>query len=36
MRPEVVGFFHNPTFSVSYLVFDPATRRGLIIEHVLD
>jgi glyoxylase-like metal-dependent hydrolase (beta-lactamase superfamily II) len=36
MRPEVVGFFHNPTFSVSYLVFDPAARRGLIIDPVLD
>ncbi len=36
MRPEVVGFFHNPTFSVSYLVFDPAARRGFIIDPVLD
>jgi glyoxylase-like metal-dependent hydrolase (beta-lactamase superfamily II) len=36
MRPEVIGFFHKPTFSVSYLVFDPATRRGLIIDPVLD
>jgi glyoxylase-like metal-dependent hydrolase (beta-lactamase superfamily II) len=36
MTPEVVGFFHKPTFSVSYLVFDPASRRGLIIDPVLD
>jgi hypothetical protein len=36
MRPEVVGFFHKPTFSVSYLVFDPAACRGLIIDPVLD
>jgi glyoxylase-like metal-dependent hydrolase (beta-lactamase superfamily II) len=36
MTPEVVGFFHKPTFSVSYLVFDPASRRGLVIDPVLD
>ena len=36
MTPEVVGFFHKPTFSVSYLVFDPAARRGLIIDPILD
>ena len=36
MTPEVVGFFHKPTFSVSYLVFDPAARRGLIIDPMLD
>jgi len=28
MNPEVVGFFHKPTFSVSYLAFDPASRRA--------
>ena len=36
MTPEVIGFFHKPTFSVSYLVFDPAVRRGLIVDPVLD
>jgi len=36
MTPEVVGFFHKPTFSVSYLVFDPVARRGLIIDPILD
>jgi glyoxylase-like metal-dependent hydrolase (beta-lactamase superfamily II) len=36
ITPEVVGFFHKPTFSVSYLVFDPGARRGLIIDPVLD
>jgi glyoxylase-like metal-dependent hydrolase (beta-lactamase superfamily II) len=36
MIPEIRGFFHKPTFSISYLVFDPATRRGVIIDPVLD
>lgn len=34
--PEVRGFFHEPTFTVSYLVWDPATRRGAIIDSALD
>jgi glyoxylase-like metal-dependent hydrolase (beta-lactamase superfamily II) len=36
MNPEVVSFFHKPTFSVSYLAFDPASRRGVFIDSVLD
>jgi glyoxylase-like metal-dependent hydrolase (beta-lactamase superfamily II) len=36
MNPEVVGFFHTPTFSVSYLAFDPASRRGVLIDTVRD
>jgi glyoxylase-like metal-dependent hydrolase (beta-lactamase superfamily II) len=35
-RPEVTGFFHEATFSVSYLVADPATRRAALIDTVLD
>ena len=35
-RPQVQAFFHAPTFTVSYLVWDPATRRGAIIDSVLD
>jgi glyoxylase-like metal-dependent hydrolase (beta-lactamase superfamily II) len=35
-RPEVTGFFHHPTFSVTYLVTDPATRRAALIDTVLD
>ena len=33
-RPEVTGFFHEPTFSVSYLVADPATGRAALIDHL--
>jgi glyoxylase-like metal-dependent hydrolase (beta-lactamase superfamily II) len=34
--PEVRAFFDEPTFTVSYLVWDPATKRGAIIDSVLD
>jgi glyoxylase-like metal-dependent hydrolase (beta-lactamase superfamily II) len=34
--PNVRAFFHEPTNSVSYLVWDPASRRGAIIDGVLD
>ena len=30
------GFFDEPTNTVSYLVFDRATRRGAVIDPVLD
>ena len=33
---QVRAFFHEPTFTVSYLVWDPAARRGAIIDSVLD
>jgi glyoxylase-like metal-dependent hydrolase (beta-lactamase superfamily II) len=36
MQPEVLGFFDPDTFTVSYLVIDPATRRSAIIDSVLD
>lgn len=35
-RPNVRAFFHEPTFTVTYLVWDPATKRGAIIDSVLD
>ena len=35
-HPTVCGFFDEPTNTVSYLVFDPATRRAAIIDPVLD
>jgi glyoxylase-like metal-dependent hydrolase (beta-lactamase superfamily II) len=35
-RPEVTGFFHHYTFSVAYIVADPATKRAVIIDPVLD
>jgi len=36
MSPNIRAFFHEPTFTVSYLVWDPATRRAAIIDSVLD
>ena len=35
-RPDVTGFFHADTFSVAYVVADPATKRAAIIDPVLD
>lgn len=34
--PKVRAFFHEPTFTVSYLAWDPATKRGAIIDSALD
>jgi glyoxylase-like metal-dependent hydrolase (beta-lactamase superfamily II) len=34
--PEIRAFFDEPTNTVSYLVSDPATRRGAVIDPVLD
>lgn len=34
--PRVQGFFHEPTFTASYVVSDPATRRAAIIDSVWD
>ena len=35
-NPKVRAFFHEPTFTVSYLVWDPATKAAAIIDSVLD
>jgi glyoxylase-like metal-dependent hydrolase (beta-lactamase superfamily II) len=35
-RPEVKGFFHEPTNTVSYVVSDPATRACAVLDTVLD
>jgi glyoxylase-like metal-dependent hydrolase (beta-lactamase superfamily II) len=35
-RPDVTGFFHQPTGTISYVVADPATGRGAVIDAVLD
>lgn len=35
-EPEVQGFFHEPTNSVSYVVADPATNKCAIIDSVVD
>lgn len=34
--PRVRAFFHEPTSTVSYLVWDEATKRGAIIDSALD
>ncbi|MGE0740195.1 MAG: MBL fold metallo-hydrolase [Hyphomonadaceae bacterium] len=34
--PQVRAFFHEPTFTVSYLVWDAATKSAAIIDSVLD
>lgn len=33
---QVVGFFHSPTKSLSYVLIDPLSRRAAIIDPVLD
>jgi glyoxylase-like metal-dependent hydrolase (beta-lactamase superfamily II) len=35
-RPRVVSFFHEPTFTASHLVIDPATREAAVVDPVLD
>jgi glyoxylase-like metal-dependent hydrolase (beta-lactamase superfamily II) len=35
-NPEIRAFFDGPTNTVSYLVWDPATKRGAVIDPVLD
>ena len=35
-QPMVRAFFHEATFTVSYLVWDPATKRAAIIDSALD
>jgi glyoxylase-like metal-dependent hydrolase (beta-lactamase superfamily II) len=34
--PDVLGFYHEKTGSIAYLVIDPATSRAAIIDPVLD
>lgn len=35
-KPEIQAFFDEPTNTVSYLVFDAATREAVVIDPVLD
>ena len=35
-RVQVEGFFHGPSNTISYLLWDPATLRGALIDPVLD
>lgn len=34
--PQIAAYFDEPTFTVTYLVSDPATRQAVIIDPVLD
>jgi len=34
--PQIRAFFDEPTNTVTYLVWDPATLRGVAIDPVLD
>ena len=34
--PDIKAFFDEPTNTVSYLVSDPVTRQGAVIDPVLD
>lgn len=36
LRPEIAAFFDPATFTVTYVVHDPATRDAAIIDSVLD
>ena len=36
VKPSIRPFFDEPTNTVSYLVWDPATKRGAVIDPVLD
>lgn len=36
LRPEVAGFFDPATFTVTYVVHDPATHEAAIVDSVLD
>ncbi len=36
LRPEIAGFFDPATFTVTYVVHDPATGKAAIIDSVLD
>ena len=35
-KPEILAFFDEPTFTVTYLVADPATGAAAVIDPVLD
>ncbi len=35
-KPEIRAFFDEPTNTVSYLVWDPATKDGMVIDPVLN
>jgi len=36
MSPEIIAFFDVPTFTVTYLVIDPATKAAAVVDPVMD
>jgi glyoxylase-like metal-dependent hydrolase (beta-lactamase superfamily II) len=36
VKPQIDAFFDQPTYTISYLVSDPATKDGAVIDPVLD
>jgi glyoxylase-like metal-dependent hydrolase (beta-lactamase superfamily II) len=36
MRPEIKAFFDEQTFTITYLVSDPKSRKAVVIDSVLD
>lgn len=36
LRPEIAGFFDPATYTVTYVVSDPATGEAAVIDSVLD
>jgi hypothetical protein len=36
MEPAIQAFFDEQTFTVSYLVSDPVTKKAVILDSVLD
>ncbi len=36
MQPDVLAFFHSPTNTVTYLVWDAASKAAVVIDPVLD
>src|SRR5689334_18716958 len=35
-KPDVTGYYHEPTGSIAYLVADPASGHAAVIDPVLD
>lgn len=35
-KPEVTAFFHEETFTASYVIADPATKQAAVVDSVLD
>jgi len=36
VQPQILSFFHEPTFTAAHLLYDPIGKRGALIDPVLD